>query len=121
MEKSNNSIKITSNKVAISVSVYIFKENNTYIAYCPSLDLSGYDLTDKGAKDSFNFILKEWLHEQLANHTLRTDLERHGWEMKSRTAHEPKFQKLRASGLLDKILAQPEYIRTNAVSEVALS
>ena len=29
----------------VSLSVYVFKENDVFVAYCPSLDLSGYDRT----------------------------------------------------------------------------
>ena len=37
----------TKGTLEISVSVYVFKENDVFIAYCPSLDISGYNTTEE--------------------------------------------------------------------------
>ena len=41
-----NYISFGNGNVEINVSLFVFKEGDTYIAYCPSLDLSGYDMTE---------------------------------------------------------------------------
>ena len=40
----------TKGTLEVSVSVYVFKEHDVYVAYCPSLDLSGYDRTEEDAR-----------------------------------------------------------------------
>ena len=45
-----NAIPLKGNEINVSVSVFLFKEKGAYIAYCPSLDISGYDLTEDKAK-----------------------------------------------------------------------
>lgn len=65
--------------VEIGVSLFTFKEGDVYIAYCPSLDLSGYDRDEEKAKSDFETMLSDYLLWQLKHGTLRADLEAHGW------------------------------------------
>lgn len=74
-----NAITINGKNIKVSVSVYLFKEGDTYIAYCPSLDLSGYDTTEESAKTDFEYMLKDWLKTQSENNLLEKDLKQHGW------------------------------------------
>ena len=76
-----NSVVLNGNNVKISVSVFLFKEGEVYIAYCPSLDLSGYDVTEENAKVDFEYMLKDWLKTQSVNKTLVKDLIEHGWKI----------------------------------------
>ena len=80
MEK-KKSITLSGKEISVSVSVFLFKEGDTYIAYCPSLDLSGYDTTEDKARADFEYMLLEWLHEQVTNGTLQEDLSRQGWKI----------------------------------------
>lgn len=75
-----NSIVFGDKGVDITVSLFVFKEGETYIAYCPSLDLSGYDYTADGACADFEYMLTDYLNHQLKNGTLRTDLISHGFQ-----------------------------------------
>lgn len=74
-----NSIKIYNGKVDVSISVLTFREGDTYIVHCPSLDISGYDRTEELARADFGFMLRDWLTTQIVNGTLADDLARHGW------------------------------------------
>ena len=49
----------TKGTLEISVSVYVFKENDVFIAYCPSLDISGYNTTEEEARHSSNAKRKD--------------------------------------------------------------
>ena len=40
-------------KIIIKVGVYLFREDNVFIAYCPALDMSGYGENENEAKKSF--------------------------------------------------------------------
>lgn len=113
MEK-KNSITLNGKEISISVSVFLFKEEGAYIAYCPSLDLSGYDTTEDRAREDFEYMLREWLKEQTSNGTLLRDLQRHGWKMGHNMATEPSFTDLlRHNQSAGKVLAMPEYRKTN--------
>ena len=77
--KSTNYISFDdSGSVKISVSLFTFKEGDVYIAYCPSLDLSGYDRDEAKAKADFEIMLADYLSWQMRNGTLREDLAAHG-------------------------------------------
>ena len=65
-----NYIKIEQGKVSIKVSVFIFKDRKSWVAYCPSLDLSGYEMTEDGAKRDFDWMLQDWLKTQTCNKTI---------------------------------------------------
>ncbi len=86
-----NYISFANNGVEISVSLFVFKEGDTYIAYCPSLDLSGYDLTEESARADFDFMLSDYLSHQLSHGTLRADLAAHGWKMSQAKGNEPEL------------------------------
>lgn len=76
---SNNIHFYHNNRVEISVSLILFKEGEQVIAYCPSLDLSGYDQTEEKALADFDFMLSDYLETQIRQGTLREDLVAHGW------------------------------------------
>lgn len=118
MEK-RNSITLTEKDIAVSVSVFLFKEGDTYIAYCPSLDLSGYNTSEDSAKDDFEYMLREWLKEQVANGTLQHDLASHGWNVEQNIATEPSMvDLLHYNQSAGKVLALPEYRKTNVHAEI---
>ena len=98
----------------MSVSVCRFKDGEAYVAYCPSLDISGYDTTEESAMEDFRYMLHEWLKEQLGNGTLRKDLVGHGWKVVRNVATEPSFADLiRRNRYTGRILSMPEYRKTN--------
>ena len=84
-----NYISFGNGNVEINVSLFVFKEGDTYIAYCPSLDLSGYDLTEESARADFDYMLSDYLSDQLRNGTLRADLASHGWKVGKAKGNEP--------------------------------
>ena len=74
-----NTIEINNTGIKIDVSVFLFKEDDVFHAYCPELDLVGYDYTEEGAKKSFEWVLKDYLEYTVENGTLEQDLLSHGW------------------------------------------
>ena len=96
--------------IDIDVSVYLFKEDNNVIAYCPSLDLSGYGSTQKEAKNSFGIVLKEYFDYCMQNGTLTEDLQNHGWIVKGNITNEPKVNTLlQRNSTFKSILQMPKY------------
>ena len=73
------SIEINNTGITIDISVFLFKEDDVYLTYCPELDLIGYDYTEEGAKKSFEWMLKDYFEYTIENGTLEQDLLNHVW------------------------------------------
>jgi len=69
--------------ITLKLSVVLFKEDGTFIAYCPALDLSGYGKTESEAKKSFEIVLNEFLKYTANKNTLEDELKKLGWVKKS--------------------------------------
>ena len=69
-------------KVTLRLPLIIFSEDESWIAYCPALDLSGYGTDEDEAQDSFRTVLSEYLSYTAHKKTLAKDLQHHGWELK---------------------------------------
>lgn len=70
-------------RINIVLGVYIFMDENIFIAYCPALDLSGYGKNEQEAKESFGEVMRQYIEYGLHKHTLVEDLQKHGWNVKS--------------------------------------
>lgn len=70
------------NSLELTITAVSFKEGDVYIVYCPSLDISGYDMSEEKAKESFEVAIKEYIRYCMNNNTLEEDLEKHGWTKK---------------------------------------
>ena len=99
----------TKGTLEVSVSVYVFKENDVFIAYCPSLDLSGYNTTEDAARQDFEYALQEYVKFQITHDTLDKDLIRHGWEVKQRKAKGPEIGTLLRRTQLRDVFMKSEY------------
>lgn len=115
----HNSIALNKDSIGISVSVYLFKDGNAFVAYCPSLDLSGYDMTEEKAKADFEYVLHEWLEEQVGNGTLQEDLTRHGWKLGENGGKEPSAHDMISwGGDASRVFSIPDYRKTSVCAEV---
>lgn len=103
-------IEIKNTGVKVDVSVFLFKEDDIFYAYCPELDLTGYDLTEGGAKKSFEWVLKDYFDYTIENGTLEEDLLNHGWrKSKSGKVSEPTAASMLRRGQLKKVLCKREF------------
>jgi len=103
-------IVINNTGIKVAVSVFLFKEDEVYHAYCPELDLVGYDYTEEGAKKSFEWVLKDYLDYTVENGTLEQDLINHGWrKYKSGKVVEPTASLLLRRSQLKKVLGKSEF------------
>ncbi|MDR0865569.1 MAG: hypothetical protein LBO74_11640 [Candidatus Symbiothrix sp.] len=71
------------NSIRVNLNMYIFKEESSYIVYCPALDLSAYGDTEIQAKKAFEDIFEITFKYMLNKNTLKEDLTKHGWEQKN--------------------------------------
>lgn len=70
-------------KCNFNLGVYIFKDGDVYISYCPSLDISGYGKDEEEAKDSFGEVMRQHVMYCVEHETLAKDLLNHGWKSKN--------------------------------------
>ena len=105
-----NTIEINNTGIKIDVSVFLFKEDDVFHAYCPELELVGYDYTEEGAKKSFEWVLKDYLDYTVENGTLEQDLLNHGWrKTKAGKVAEPTASSLLRRSQLKKVLGKREF------------
>ena len=82
--------------VKVDLQVLFFEEDKIHYAYMPSFDLTGYGNNEKEARESLTVVLDEFLRYTLNKKTLFTEMQRLGWEIKSRKKdiHAPQFSDL---------------------------
>lgn len=105
------------NNVSAELSVFVYKDMNypngdMYIAYCPELDLVGYDTTNRKARKSFESVLKEYIDYTVQNGTLEQDLLEHGWKMrKNGTITTPTYSEMLKRSQLKSVLEQEKFTK----------
>ena len=110
-----STIKKSGSNLSLELSVFVFKDTDypngdMYIAYCPELDLSGYDVTRAKARKSFEFVLKDYLDYTIENGTLEEDLMKHGWrKYKNGRIVEPTYTSMLRNSQLKNVLGQSEF------------
>lgn len=108
-------IRKIGNNISVKVSVFVYKDRSypqgdMYIAYCPELDLTGYDTTNRKARKSFEYVLNDYLEYAIENGTLESDLLEHGWrKLKDGSIKEPTINEMLKRSQLKKVLEQSSY------------
>jgi hypothetical protein len=88
--------------------MYIFKEGDSFIVYCPALDLSSYGDTENEAKAAFKKVFEETVKYMLNKNTLKEDLIKHGWEVKSLKQKKLKSIIYYLCGIMNPFVARDE-------------
>ena len=80
----------------VKIPVILFEEDGSFIAFCPSLDLSGYGKTESEAKGSFKIVLEEYFRYVENKDSLEKDLVKLGWEIstKKKTYKPPTLEQV---------------------------
>ena len=99
--------------VNVRLNMYLFKEDESYIVYCPALDMSAYGDSEEHAKKSFADILAITIKYMLNKNTMKDDLISHGWQIKSlkqKKIKAPSFETmLKNNESFREILEKKEY------------
>lgn len=111
--ESPNKIVNRNGSLSVTLDVYVFMDGDSYIAYSPALDLSGYGYSEDEAKQSFSIVMDEYISYGLSRRTLVKDLRAHGWKVRSlkqRKMSAPSFDvMLRSNDVFKDILEHKEY------------
>lgn len=107
-----STIRKSGNNIRVELSVFVYKDLNypngdMFIAYCPELDLAGYDTTNRKARKSFEYVLKDYLDYTTKEGTLEQDLIEHGWrKYKNGRLVEPSYINMLKNTQLKSVLSQ---------------
>jgi len=99
--------------VNVNLGMYLFKEGESYIVYCPALDLSAYGDSEEQAKESFTDVFEITIKYMLDENTMKEDLINHGWQiesLKQKKIKAPSFETmLKNNESFREILKEKEY------------
>lgn len=116
--ESENKITNQGDYIKVTLDLYLFLDEECYIAYSPALDLSGYGATESEAKESFSIALDEYISYGISKRTLVKDLRAHGWKIRSfkqRKMSAPTFDNMLKSNFTFRdILENKEYRKVSA-------
>ena len=108
--------------VKAGLEIYKFKENDMYVIYCPSLDLSAYGRTEEEVESEFGEVFRIHITYCLNNNTLADDLRSHGWNFKSlkqKTIKAPTIQEmLQKNELLRDIIYNKDYVKQSECVQI---
>ncbi len=100
-----DTIQIDQDEFRLNVDIYVFREGENYISYCPSLDIcsSGKNFNDavKNFYEAFELYADYWTEHG----TLEADLKAHGWEVETHTARPPRPQSMLERPMFSDLLS----------------
>lgn len=98
MDKKRANAKYSDGKqdVEFSISIFLWEEESIFYVYSPALDLTGYGLTKKEARESFETVLEEFIKYTHNKKTIFKELENLGWAVNKRRKRvvSPDFEDL---------------------------
>lgn len=126
MSKSRYSANYKGSKysIDINVDVYIWEEDNVHFVYAPALDLTGYDKSEKKAKESFTLVLNETIKYMHNKDSIFNELERLGWAVnrKKKRVSAPNIQELMEDNESFKdLLNKPDYRKERQGVQLSLA
>jgi hypothetical protein len=71
----------TDKYIEVQLGVLVFQEEDSYLAFCPALNLSTYGESISDVKDAFDDVLTAYIEECTKMGTLEKDLLSHGWTL----------------------------------------
>lgn len=77
-------------QLKIEVDIFIAKDGDYFVAYCPALNLSSYGRTAQEATDSFKIDLEIFVEETGRKGTLEKYLLQNGWNLQLHNYTPPK-------------------------------
>lgn len=95
------------NEYRLNIEFYVYVRDNTYVSYCPSLDLTSTGLSFNEAVS--NFIECFQLHTEccLEAGTFEEDLKAHGWTLHKSQWHTPAISTILKKDVMRELLSTP--------------
>lgn len=93
-------------KITVNLSVILFNEDETVIAFCPALDIYGYGVNQEEAKKSFDIALSVYFKYTINKNILYTDLASRGWKV---LGLKTKKGRLDPPSMSELLLSNPDF------------
>lgn len=88
----NNILHDTSEgKVYVDVEVFLAKDGDAFIAYCPALNLSTYGENDEDVRKAFQDALGIFIDNAIEQKSLERTLLMYGWTLRQRHFQPPRL------------------------------
>lgn len=87
-----NQIKENKGAFEVKLDLFVVKEGEQFVAYCPALELSGYGRTKNAAIKSFDIITKDFFEDTSKKGTLEKVLLNLGWTLKRKNYEPPHIK-----------------------------
>lgn len=75
--------------IQAELSVYVFPDGNSYVAYCPEIDITAAGTDEGDAREALSEVLAIYFDDTISRGTLEQDLIAHGWRIKGTVATTP--------------------------------
>jgi len=79
-----NALRKDRASINVNVEVIVFQEDETWVAYCPALELSSYGDDENDAKQAFDEAMKIFISETDRKGTLERYLLKLGWQLQQK-------------------------------------
>lgn len=79
-----NIVRQSGNSIIVNIEVILFQEKETWIAYCPALELSSYGDDETDAKKAFEEAMEIFISETDRKGTLERYLLKLGWQLQQK-------------------------------------
>ena len=111
-------IRKTKDSIKVEVEIFVVKEGDFFVAYCPALQVSSYGNTGKDAKKGFDGALNIFINETEKRGSFEKVLLKMGWSLKqvpaplyipprSKTAYYSKFRYKKPTDRFQETVALP--------------
>lgn len=84
-------IHLKKDEINSTVGFVIMKEGNTFIGYCPALDMSTQGATFEQLTKRMGELVNIFFEETIKNGTLADALRELGWQQVKRPRHRPRW------------------------------
>ncbi|MBS1681624.1 MAG: hypothetical protein JST48_07925 [Bacteroidetes bacterium] len=100
--------------INVKLSLIEFEEDGLHFVYSPALDLTGYGVNEKDARDSYDVAMEEFLKYTTNKETINKELQRLGWRVTNTKIQAPTLPELiQSREYLEKIFTEKAYRKTD--------
>jgi hypothetical protein len=121
----NAEVVTTKGALNAKLELYIFKEGNLFVVYCPSLDLSAYGRSEEEAKDEFGHVFRLHITYCINQQSLEQDLIKYGWRIsgtKQKRIVAPSIQQmLITNDMLKDIIFNKNYQKVSQPVQIPVA
>jgi hypothetical protein len=116
-------LKTKKGEISAQLQLFMFKEDDMFIVFCPAIDLSAYGKSEKEAELEVSEVFRLHMSYCLAKRTLEEDLKAHGWDIKHKQKEilAPKIEELLPKNeTLQDIIYNRDYVKMSRPIQIPM-